>query len=154
MSDPESKSQSSSARQARQEAERAQKEGRKAPGTSRVEWVVAAVSGFLVAAAIAFLIYDRMSLPSSPPAFELEVDSTTAVTGGFLVQFTIRNTGATTAADVQVEGSLHRDTVEVETSQTSLDYVPTRASRKAGLFFSKDPADYRLELRPVGYVQP
>lgn len=154
MSGSQRKGSDPSENKARAEADRDQARGKKAPGTSTVEWVVAAISGVIVAGAIGFMLYDAVAAPSSPPAIELRVDTTLAVPGGYLVQFTARNTGTTTAASVQVEGSLMQDTTELEKSQTTLDFVPTQSRRKAGLYFSRDPRSYRLELRPVGFTLP
>jgi uncharacterized protein (TIGR02588 family) len=154
MSGSQRKGSDPSEKKARAEADRDQARGKKAPGTSTVEWVVAAISGLIVAGAIGFMLYDAVATPSSPPAIELRVDTTLVVPGGYLVQFTARNTGTTTAASVQVEGRLVQDTTELEKSQTTLDFVPTQSRRRAGLYFSRDPRGYRLELRPVGYTLP
>lgn len=154
MSDSRRKGSDPAAQEARAEADRDRARGKTAPGTSTVEWVVAAISGVIVAGAIGFMLYDAIAAPSTPPAIELRVDTTLAVPGGYLVQFTALNTGTTTAASVQIEGSLMQDTTELEKSQTTLDFVPTQSRRRGGLYFSGDPRSYRLELRPVGYTLP
>jgi uncharacterized protein (TIGR02588 family) len=36
----------------------------------------------------------------------------------------------------------------------TIDYVPSRSSRKAGLFFMRDPREFDLSLRALGYQSP
>ena len=42
----------------------------------------------------------------------------------------------------------------IETSDTTLDYLPGRSEREGGLFFSRDPRGFDLRLRPKGYMKP
>ena len=123
-------------------------------GTSRWEWVAAAAAAVLVFGAIGFLLYEATARPTTPPAVTIEVDSVVARAGGFLVEFRARNHGGSTAAGLTVEGALMRDTVAVETSTATIDYLPPNTARGGGLFFTKDPAAYRLELRPMGFDRP
>ncbi|HEX2205830.1 MAG TPA: hypothetical protein VHG91_21125 [Longimicrobium sp.] len=122
--------------------------------TSRWEWVAAAVSGVVVFGAIGFLLFQALAHPATPPAITLAVDSVVAAPNGWLVELRVRNDGWTTAAGLQVEGELREGERSVEKSQTTIDYVPARAARRAGLFFTRDPRRHRLELRPLGYDRP
>ena len=74
--------------------------------------------------------------------------------GSYVVQVIVRNAASVAAADVRVEGVLREGPAEIERSEAGLDYVPGQSQRSAGLIFTKDPARYRLELRPVGYQEP
>ena len=42
----------------------------------------------------------------------------------------------------------------VEKSSTTIQWVPAHAERQGGLFFSRNPLDYELKLRPQGYERP
>lgn len=126
----------------------------RAPNTSKAEWIVAAVSAALVLAVLVFLIYDDVRHPLTPPDINLEVDSIQAAGPGFLVLLRARNRGRSTAADVMVEGELQADTGRVETSQTTIDYVPGGGEQQVGLYFSQDPRRLRLQLRAHGYREP
>ena len=126
----------------------------RAPNTSRAEWIVAAASAALVLAVLGFLIYDGVRHPVTPPDITLEVDSIATAGPGYLVLFRARNRGRSTAADVLVEGELQVDTGTVETSETTIDYVPGGGEQQAGLYFAHDPRRLRLRLRAHGYREP
>lgn len=124
---------------------------------SRWEWVAAVVSFVLAAAAISFLLLDAADAPDPPPAIEIAIDSVTAAGSGYLVEIHAHNTSATPAAAVVIEGALSpgagADT-EPERSRITLDYLPGKSSRAAGLFFSRDPGQGTLVIRPLGYQAP
>jgi uncharacterized protein (TIGR02588 family) len=128
--------------------------GRGAKETSRWEWVSAAAGALLVAGAIGFLVHEAVVRSPEPPAITFEIDSVAAAPNGFLVQFRARNHGWTTAAGLQVAGELRAGGRSVETSEATLQYLPARAERAAGLFFTEDPRAHELTLRAVGYQTP
>lgn len=127
---------------------------RRRGGTSPWEWAIAAVGALLVLGVVAAMLHEALGRPSTPPRVELTVDTVIATGSGHLVEFRARNRGSRTAAMLVVEGELRGDTGTVETAQTTLDYLPEGSERSAGLFFTHDPARYRLELRPKGYDHP
>jgi uncharacterized protein (TIGR02588 family) len=127
---------------------------RGAPSTSTAEWIVAAVSALLVLGVIGFLVYDGMVSPQTPPDVRVEVDSIQQAGPGFLVLLRARNEGHNTAADVIVEGELMGDSGPVETSETTIDYVPAGGQQRAGLYFTRDPRSLELRLRAHGYRDP
>ena len=53
-----------------------------------------------------------------------------------------------------VEGELEADTGKVETSETTIDYVPAEGEQRGGLYFRQDPRRLRLKLRAHGYREP
>jgi uncharacterized protein (TIGR02588 family) len=126
----------------------------RAPNTSTAEWIVAALSAALVLGVVGFLIYDGVRSPSTPPDVTIEIDSIQQAGPGYLVLFRARNRGHSTAAEVVVEGELEADTGRVETSETTIDYVPAGGQQRAGLFFTRDPRRLRLKLRAHGYREP
>ena len=127
---------------------------KRAPTTSPAEWIVAIASAALVLGVLGFLIYDGMRSPRTPPELTVEVDSIQTAGPGYLVLFRARNVGRTTAAGVSVEGELEADTGRVETSETTIDYVPAEGEQRGGLYFRQDPRRLRLKLRAHGYREP
>jgi uncharacterized protein (TIGR02588 family) len=118
------------------------------------EWIVAGVGLVLVAGVIGFLIYEAFSGNRLPPDIKLSVDSVVQTRNGFLVTVTAVNQGAITAEGVDIEGELTTGTESVERSQTTIDYLPPRSYEKAGLFFTRDPRQFELQVRPLGYEEP
>jgi uncharacterized protein (TIGR02588 family) len=125
-----------------------------APTTSVSEWIVAISSAALVLALLGYLIYDGVRSPRTPPDVTIEADSIQKAGPGYLVLFRARNVGRTTAAEVLVEGELETDSGKVETSETTIDYVPARGEQHGGLYFRQDPRGGRLRLRAHGYRDP
>ena len=125
-----------------------------AAGASPWEWVAAAIGFVLLLGAIGYLVYVAVTTPAGPPAIAFEQGPVMRSGSGYVVDITVRNEGASTAAGVEIEGALLRDGTAVETSTTTLDYLPRFSEREFGLFFSSDPRDGRLELRALGYSEP
>ncbi|HWK88455.1 MAG TPA: TIGR02588 family protein [Longimicrobium sp.] len=121
---------------------------------SRWEWVAAAVSTAMVVAVVGYLLYQAVGKPNTPPLLHVRADSVLRAGDGWLVQFRVDNRGRTTAAGVGVEGTLRQGGGEVEKSETTIDYVPSRSHRTGGLYFTRDPGRHTLELRPTGYDDP
>lgn len=123
-------------------------------GTSRLEWGVAAVSALVVLAVVGFLLAEGLGEPPTPPEVHVTATAVRPLAIGHLVEFEAANRGGTTAARVEVEGTLRRGGATVETASATLDYVPEDGSRRGGLYFSADPRAHALELRATGYARP
>jgi uncharacterized protein (TIGR02588 family) len=118
------------------------------------EWAVGALGALLVIATVAFLGYQAAADSGTAPDIVVRVDSVSRTTeGAWRVEFTARNLGGTTAAQVQVHGELRASGAEPETGEVTLDYIPGRGERRAGLLFRGDPRR-GLELRARGYDLP
>lgn len=118
------------------------------------EWIVAGVGLVLVAGVIGFLIYEAFTGKRLPPDVKLSVDSVVEIRNGFLVRITAVNEGGMTAEGVIVEAELRSGTEPVERSRTTIDYLPPRSEKKAGLFFTRDPRQLDLQVRSLGYEEP
>ena len=119
------------------------------------EWVTGAIGLCLIVATIGYLVYAALTTPDGPPQIQLATAALERTGVGYVVIVSATNDGPTTAAAVEIEGTLRRDDGSaVETSTAVIDYLPRLSKRTAGLFFSRPPAEYRMELRPLGYAAP
>ena len=133
-------------------SENSREEQQKKP--SVLEWIFAAVGLAVVAGALGFLIYRGAAKGDTPPVVKIEVESISQAGENYLVNFRVSNTGETTAADLTVEGELRNGEKSEETSDVTIGYVPSHSTRRGGLFFTKNPNEFQLEIRPKGYEKP
>ena len=117
------------------------------------EWVAAAVATAMVISMVVTLVLAGRR-EQTPPWFTVTMESVAASGPDFLVQFSIRNDGHKTAAQVVVEGELERGEDSPETSSVTFDYVPGGSVRRGGVLFRHDPRSGRLTLRPLGFREP
>ena len=124
------------------------------PEPPALEWLTAAIGFVLVAGAIGFMIYEAAAKKDSPPNISVRIDSINPTSGGFLVNFSVKNSGAMTASALTVEGELKKDGASVETSSATIDYAPSNSERRGGLIFTKNPTDFDFTIRATGYEEP
>ena len=118
------------------------------------EWLVAAVGLIFVVGSIGLTLYRAVIEETTPPILEFSVDSIQPTANGYLVKFQVRNTGNQTAAALTVEGELKNGEESAETSTATLAYAPANSVRRGGLFFTKNPQDFDLQIRATGYEEP
>ncbi len=123
-------------------------------GISAIEWVVAFIGLAILLGLVGFLFVGAVQNRGLPPSLRFEVESISAVTGGYVVEFAVTNDGDTTAADVTVVGQLLDGETVVEEQEMTLDYAPPHSARRGGLFFSNNPAAGELMLSASGYLEP
>lgn len=117
-------------------------------------WGIGLLGLFLILGSIGFMLYEAAAGDSSPPDVRVEIRAIQPVQNGFLVEFGVRNEGGTTAAELTLEGELRDGSQIMETSGTTIEYVPSHSERQGGLFFTLDPRQYDLQLRAKGYETP
>lgn len=117
-------------------------------------WGIALLGLALVLGSIGFMLYEAAAGDSSPPDVTVKVDSIAPSRNGFLVRFRVINEGGSTAEGLTVEGELRNGTESVETSETTIEYVPSHSEREGGLYFSIDPQQHELRVRAKGYEKP
>lgn len=127
---------------------------RKKTSPSTLEWLVAAAGLLLVAAALGYISYRALTIENTPPDLTVEIESITPVSAGYLVKFHVANSGEETAAAVNVEGTLKDGETTAESGTATIDYVPSRSERKGGILFEKNPQNYQMQIRAVGYANP
>ena len=102
-------------------------------------WGIGVLGSVLVLGSIGFMLYEAAAGDSSPPDVTIRMDSIRPTQNGFLIEFRAINEGGTTAQGLTVEGELRNGTDSVETSSTTIQYVPSHSERAGGLFFKSDP---------------
>jgi uncharacterized protein (TIGR02588 family) len=123
-------------------------------GTSRLEWCVAAIGGLLFMAMVGYMAIEGLQTGEGPP--QIEIVASPAVQRGpiYIIGFEARNVGDQTAAGVVVRASLSQGGQDVETSEVTVDYLPSGSARSGGFFFAHDPSTYQVQVRAVGYLDP
>ncbi len=117
-------------------------------------WVVAAVGLVFVVGSAGFMLYKAIAGGSSAPAIVTQIDSVGLSGDGFLVQISVLNQGGSVAAGLVVEGVLKSESATLETSTITIGYLPSGSRRKAGLYFTKDPQRFDLQVRSKDVEQP
>ena len=117
-------------------------------------WSIGLLGLVLVLGSIAFMLYEAAMGDTSPPDVTVRVEAIESTGTGFLVTFRAVNEGGSTAAGLTVEGTLKNGVESVETSHTTVEYLPSHSEREGGLFFTLDPRQYDLRLRATGYEEP
>ena len=117
-------------------------------------WVAAAVGLILVAGSVCFMLYQHFAEDHTPPLAAIEILSVVPSGEGYLVTIDVTNRGDEVASGLVIEGVLGDAATPVETSTITIDYVPSGSHRQAGLYFTRDPGRFNLEIQPKGYVDP
>ena len=117
-------------------------------------WGIAVLGLVLVLGSIVFMLYEAVAGDTSPPDVTVHVDSIVPTRNGFLVKFRVVNDGGSTAEGLTVEGELRKGAEPLETSDTTIEYVPSHSEREGGLFFTFDPRQHEVRLRAKGYEKP
>ncbi|MEO3432399.1 hypothetical protein [Inquilinus sp. CAU 1745] len=120
-----------------------------------LEWFAAGVGLALTLALVGFLFWEAFQKPGQvPPDVTAELEMVTEVEGGFVAEIVARNRAPTTAAAVMVSAELKDGEETIATGEITFDYIPGRSLNRGGLFFDRDPRQYELELRVMGYTEP
>ena len=117
-------------------------------------WVAAAVGLILVGGSAGFLLYQQFANDHTPPLMEIKVESVVPSGEGYVVKISVTNQGSAVASGLVIEGVLSDKSSAVETSTITIDYVPSGSQRQAGLYFTRDPGRFNLQILPKGYVDP
>ena len=119
---------------------------------NRLEWSVFGISLVLIATVVGLLLYEHFTTGRGPADLAVTLGEAVASTGGYAVPVDVRNSGGTSAEDVQVSVSLRG--AAAEAAGVTLPYVPYRSQRRAWVMFDRDPSAGTLEARVLGYRQP
>lgn len=118
------------------------------------EWMIAGAGLILVIGSVGTILYRAVTEDATPPNLAFSVNSIEQTGGGYVVKFSVTNSGNETAAGLMVEGILKNGEENAETSTASFTYAPANSVRQGGLLFTKNPNDFKLQIRALGYEQP
>ena len=119
----------------------------------QTRWL-AALGLLFVLATFTLLVREWVSGGAPVANITIRVGEILPSSNGYGVSFKIRNSGKATAASLIVEGVLMRGDTRLESSLVTVDYVAAGSEREAVLFFSNDPRQGQLTVRPKGYIDP
>ena len=124
------------------------------PSISVWEWVSAAVGLVVVLATLGTLLW--VAAPQERGAVEPVLQATAIERQGdrFRVQLRAYNAGPAPAAALRVTAQLRSGGQVLEEADVELQYLPGHSSRKASVFFHRDPRQAELVLLPKGYEHP
>jgi uncharacterized protein (TIGR02588 family) len=120
----------------------------------RLEAIAATIGAALTLLTLGVIVWDGVTAPESPPYITVEARGVHQQAGGFVLEVVAINRGGRTAAQVEVQGILRRDGEAIAESTTTFDHVPRGSQARGGLFFARDPREFELELRALGYSDP
>lgn len=118
------------------------------------ERVIALLGLLMVLASLGYLLYQGLWGDHSPPDIVVEQEGVLASGQDHLVRFKARNLGGQTAAEVTITGVLSQNGQQIETTETTIDYIPAGSEQQGGLYFSHDPRSGKLDLTASGYRTP
>lgn len=118
-----------------------------------LEFAAASVGALLATATIGFILYRGFTSVGASPELTVQLEGVAEQAGGYLAEILVRNSGESAAAEVVVSGELG-PAPDVEQSEATFDYVPSRSERRGGLIFSEDPRAGDLRLRVQSQVYP
>jgi len=127
---------------------------RKNNKTPILEWLAAGIGLILVLFSIGFLLYSAIIKQDTPPDLVVVADNITKTEKGYLVKFSLENKGGNNASQVTVEGKLKKGEEDEETSSVTFAYAPSNSKKEGGLLFTKNPQEFQMELRALGYENP
>jgi uncharacterized protein (TIGR02588 family) len=118
----------------------------------RIEWLLAAMSGLVLAGLCGFLVYEAITARDGVAFIVLEAGRGFAnPDGSHALPVIARNRGAAAAADIEIEGTPVGGG-ETASGRTRIDYLPAGGHREATLVFPADPG--AVQLRVLGYSAP
>jgi uncharacterized protein (TIGR02588 family) len=133
-----------------------QRSGREAHpgGTPFSEWTAATLGLLLFLIALGSSVYRGVWTGDTPPDIVVQITSVIPRRDHYLIQFRAENRGSRAAEGVVIEVRLVGPEGRVETSQTTIEYLPGGSSREGGLFVSVDPKGSQVSVRALGYEKP
>lgn len=120
--------------------------GRSRDVAERLEWLVGAVSGLLVAGLVGYLVWEGLSAGRTPPRLSVRAEP---APGGEL-RFTIRNDGGQTATAVALSLRLE----DGGERRLVVDYVPGHSEASGGFVLPDGVAADTARMTVEGYLDP
>lgn len=120
--------------------------------TPLFEWLAGGIGAVLFLGALGVLIIEATS-SKTPPAIETRLIETVEQRGGWLVRFEAQNSGDQPAEQVEVVVTLGGGK-PTATREVTIDFIGPHSARRAGVFFTRDPAGREIAIEAKGYLEP
>lgn len=118
------------------------------------ERVVGMVGFIFLCVGVIYLSWSAWTDKKLPPDIAINITEINQISNGFLVQIAVVNNGSSAVSILQVEGQLTDADGETQISTAELDYLASESVAHAGLFFTSNPDEGKLILRPLGFQPP
>ena len=128
------------------------KNKREGTAPDALELIATWISGALLAAMVAFLIWDALR-EAQPPSFETTIESRAQRGANAYVTVAVRNTGDDAARTVEVRVVREAGATGNE-GHFTLDWVPGRSTRRGIAVLPQSVALGRLRAEVIGYAEP
>jgi uncharacterized protein (TIGR02588 family) len=119
-----------------------------------LEWIVSITGTLIFFFTLSFVLYNAVTNSHSPADINIRVLSFQPNGNDFLLNIEVENKGDASVEGLEIAAILQDNESEIERGVTTFDYVPGRSKRKGGIFFKKNPGDYQIQLRPLGFEEP
>jgi uncharacterized protein (TIGR02588 family) len=119
-----------------------------------IEWLTGLVSTLIILAMTGWILFEATTTADRPPELSAHVLSVDRVGEAWRVMIEVRNEGDEAAAAVGVKATLMDGDTEIEEAETTFDYVAAGSTSRGGLHFARDPARFRLHIKPSGFTEP
>jgi uncharacterized protein (TIGR02588 family) len=125
------------------------------PGQRKLaEWVSLGISGALIVALAAFLVYEivkgdsKFNLARTVP----QMDAVQQVSGTFILPVEVENPGERTLRDLSVELTYTPPGAqEPQKAEAKIDYLGEGARQRVYFYLDHDPRQVPVQVRPVHY---
>lgn len=120
--------------------------------TSLAEWVAAALGLVLTVSVVSYTLWDGLTEDDGPPHLTATAGKVVRTGSNFVLPIILRNSGPSTAADVEVVGVLSRLGQSAEERHATFAYAPGNGEAHGGLVFENDPTHAVLTIQ--GFADP
>lgn len=121
-------------------------------GKNALEWTVFALSSLIITSVISFLVWQIFTKTDGPPRLEIALSEPQKAGENWLFPVDVKNKGATTALDVQVEVAWKTGG---EKASLSFTHLPREGQRRGYVVFSakngENPRTSELSAKILGY---
>lgn len=120
---------------------------------SYLSWITATIGFLIVLGGIVFLLFKTFESKPELPKISVQVVSITKENNNYLVMIEVENKGATVSS-LAIEGELKQGTESIEKSSVKIAYVPEASIRRAGIYFTNNPKQFKFTLMPISFEVP
>lgn len=122
--------------------------------TPIAEWLAAGLGLVLTIGVISYLLAEALHDRASPPSLSVRVGPAQRTDGGHVLPTVVSNSSYTTAAGVEIRGTLEQNGEVLEERRAAFAYVPGRGEARGGFVFQHDPDRFDVRVAVESYEEP